>query len=113
MEMQIHKVRLFRPATNPRACQLNVNLDWNIQYTYINKKSVGYIFQARCERIPLNFQIEGEICLKSSEAPSSLSHLILHHSLEMMLKIFNITKEIPLESTDASFVPGEFNQLQI
>ncbi|MBC7119096.1 MAG: hypothetical protein H5T36_01460 [Methanobacteriaceae archaeon] len=112
MEMQIHKVGLFRPANNPKSCKLNVNLDWNIHYTYISKKSIGYIFQAKGDNIPLNFQIEGEICFKSSEIPEGLSHLILHYSLEIMLKIFNITKEIPLESQDIPTL-GEFNELQI
>jgi len=95
MEIQIQKIGLFRPGKNPKSCTLSLDMDWKIDYTYFENDSVGYTFYVESlNGIPLNFRMEGRIILEDSEKfPGNLSEVILDSGLEIMVELFNITRD--------------------
>lgn len=64
--------------------------------------------------LSLDFKVEGRVLLEDSdELPCNLSNLILDSGLEMMVGIFNITRERPVEVQNELVSIDEFkNQLK-
>jgi len=95
MEIQIQKIGLFRPGKNPKSCTLSLDMDWKIDYTHFGNDSVGYTFYVESlNGIPLNFKIEGKVVLENSEKlPENLSEVLLESGLNIMVELFNITRD--------------------
>ncbi|MDI9618455.1 hypothetical protein [Methanothermobacter sp.] len=110
MEIQIQRIGLLRPEKNPKSCTLNLDLDWKIDYTDFGNNSVGYIFYAESEGgIPLKFKIEGNIVLEDSEKlPGNLSELLLDRGLNIMVDLFNITRDRTVSVQNELFSIEEF-----
>ncbi|MDI9614930.1 hypothetical protein [Methanothermobacter sp.] len=95
MEIQIQRIGLFRPGKNPRSCTLSLDMDWKIDYTDFGNNSVGYIFYGESgSGIPLKFKLEGKIVLEDSEKlPGNLSELLIDLGLNIMVGLFNISRD--------------------
>lgn len=70
-------------------------MDWKIDYTDFGNNSVGYTFYMESERgVPLKFKVEGKVVLEDSEKlPGNLSELLLDLGLNIMVEMFNITRD--------------------
>ncbi|WP_321211100.1 hypothetical protein [Methanothermobacter sp. DP] len=110
MEIQIQRIGLFRPEKNPKSCTLSLDMDWKIDYTDFGNKSVGYIFYGESgSGIPLKFKIEGKIVLEDSEKlPGNLSELLLDRGLNIMVELFNITRDRTVSVQNELFSIDEF-----
>ena len=42
MEIYIEKVAMIRPLTNPKNCDLDLEMDWSIDYTHKDQNYIGY-----------------------------------------------------------------------
>lgn len=98
MEMYIQKIGMFRPDKNPRSCNLDLNLDWSVDYTTLDSKSTEYTFKVQnLNKFPLDFKIEGLLKYnKSEEFSEKITPLIFDQAVEIVLKMINLTKEINL-----------------
>ncbi|MCK9152534.1 hypothetical protein [Methanobacterium alcaliphilum] len=105
MEMHIQKIGMFRPDINPKSCNLDLDLDWSIDYTNLNSNCTEYIFRVQnLNKFPLNFKIEGFLSYNDSEEFSeSVSPLILNKGLKIIVKMINLTKECSLDHEESEY----------
>ncbi len=88
---------MIRPGNNPRSCDLNLNVDWTIEYNRTDEGNMGYVctLDAMGE-MPLKFAVQGflecETQIEDLEKRSDeLSPLILDKCMNTMVNIVNTT----------------------
>ncbi|EKF85606.1 hypothetical protein [Methanobacterium formicicum] len=93
----VNKIKMIRPGNNPRSCDLNLNVDWTIEYNRTDEGDMGYVctLDAMGE-MPLKFAIQGflecETQIEDLEKRSDeLSPLILDKCMNTMVNIVNAT----------------------
>lgn len=102
----VNKIKMIRPGNNPRNCDLNLNVDWTIEYNRTDEGNMGYActLDAMGE-MPLKFAVQGflecETKIEDLEKRSDeLSPLILDKCMNTMLNIVNATNNsiIPINT---------------
>ena len=93
MKIYIEKVAMIRPLTNPKNCDLDLEMDWSIDYTKIDQKNIGYNCILKSIFLDLNFKIEGILKLEDCEEVSeeTSSQFILNNSFDLLMKMFSLT----------------------
>ena len=93
MEIYIEKVAMIRPLTNPKNCDLDLEMDWSIDYTNEDQNHVGYSCILKSVFLDLNFKIEGILKLGDFEEfkEETSSQLILNNSFDILMKMFSLT----------------------
>lgn len=102
LDVCINKIKMIRPGINPKNCDLNLNVDWSIEYNITHEKNLGYVctLNARGD-MPIEFAIMGylksETKIEDLEKRSGeLSPLILDKCMNTMMNILNATKNSPI-----------------
>lgn len=94
----INKIKMMRPGNNPQSCDLNLNVDWSIEYTKTDEGNMEYLCTLDATgKMPIQFAIQGflecETQIEDLEKRSDeLSPLILDKCMNTMINIVNITK---------------------
>lgn len=93
MKIYIEKVAMIRPLTNPKNCDLDLEMDWSIDYTKIDQKNIGYNCILKSIFLDLNFKIEGILKLEDFEefSEETSSQFILNNSFDLLMKMFSLT----------------------
>ena len=93
MEVYIEKVAMIRPLTNPKNCDLDLEMDWSIDYRNIDQKNMGYNCILKSIFLDLNFKIEGLLKLGDFEefCEETSSQIILNNSFDILMKMFSLT----------------------
>jgi hypothetical protein len=96
------KIRMIRPETNLKSCNLDLNVNWAVEYNEENEKHLGYLCKLRTdEEFPIIFAAQGFVGLKSNETfekiSADLSRLILDKSMNIMVNMVNMTRDTPLD----------------
>ncbi|WP_407432740.1 pilus assembly protein [Methanobrevibacter sp.] len=93
MEIYIEKVAMIRPLTNPKNCDLDLEMDWSIDYTHKDQNYIGYNCILKSIFLDLNFKIEGILKLEDFEEfkEETSSRIILNNSFDMLMKMFSLT----------------------
>ena len=108
MEMQIEKIGLIRLKNNPRSQELNLNVDWVLEYIHKSPYKLEYIGNIKTfNPFPSNLKIEGNLNLNSPDEfeEEKVSKVIVDVCLEMLLNMINVTKEHNFElNSDGNFI---------
>lgn len=93
MKVYIEKVAMIRPLTNPKNCDLDLEMDWSIDYTKIDQKNIGYNCVLKSIFLDLNFKIEGILNLGDFEEfrEETTSQIIVNNSFDILMKMFSLT----------------------
>ncbi len=93
MKVYIEKVAMIRPLTNPKNCDLDLEMDWSIDYTKIDQKNIGYNCVLKSIFLDLNFKIEGILMLDDFEEfmEETSSQIIVNNSFDILMKMFSLT----------------------
>ncbi|NYB52103.1 MAG: pilus assembly protein [Methanobacteriaceae archaeon] len=98
VDISINKIKMIRPNTNPRSCNLNLNVDWSIEYIKSDEGNMEYVCTLKSiGEMPLQFAVQGILeCKKQVEDLEKRSHeispLILEKCMKTMMNLINITK---------------------
>lgn len=99
IKMSMTKIKIIRPEDNPKSCNLNVNMDWNIEYTDNKQNSVGYVCTLETDgKFPIKLAIQGLVKTENNvqileKNYKDLSKHILDKTTETLLNLLNITKD--------------------
>lgn len=96
MKIYMQKIELFRPNTNPKNKQLDLDIDWAVEYDDITKEQMKFdIILKSCKNFTLNFRIEGIVKLDSFEKllQDEISQKIFHQSIKVLMDMISITRE--------------------
>jgi len=103
VNLQVNKIKMVRPDKNPKSCDLDLNVNWSIDYIKIDEKTLEYVcVLTTIDELPLNFAIQGLIkCtdhkVDLEKRSNELSSLILDKGMETMISMVNATKDISVQ----------------
>ncbi len=115
----VNKIKMIRPGINPKSCDLNLSIDWSIEYNRTEEGNLGYTCTLNATgEMPIKFAVqgflEGEPQIEDLEKRSEeLSPLILDTCMNTMLNTINATKNSIITINTApevylNCVSGEF-----
>jgi hypothetical protein len=94
---------MVRPDKNPKNCDLDLNVNWRIDFIKIDEKILKYVcVLTTIDEMPLNFAIQGLIECEDHKVDlekrsDELSPLILDKGMEAMISMVNATKDISVQ----------------
>ncbi|MGN0176684.1 MAG: pilus assembly protein [Methanobrevibacter sp.] len=96
MEITVEKIAMIRESCNPKNQNLNLDIDWSVEYTNTDQNDINYdIILKSADFFNLNFKIEGLIILGDFEKFSrqDCSQIIFHHACNMLMNMISLTKQ--------------------
>ena len=96
MEIYMQKIGLIREDTNPKNTNLDLDIDWSVEYTNTDQKMINFnIILKSCGNFNLNFKVEGIVKLDLFEEfiQDELSQVIFYHAFNVLMDIISITRE--------------------
>lgn len=98
MEITVEKIAMFRESFNPTNATLNLDIDWSVEYTNTDQRSISYDIILKSEEY-LNFKLCGLIHLEELEEfiQQECSEFIFHHACTILLNLFSLTKQTHYE----------------
>lgn len=106
---------MFRPETNPKGQNLDLDLDWAIDYKNADVNHIEYTCTLKTFQLfPLNFKVEGFLQFEELEnvSKNKISQIIFDRCLEILLKMVNLTKEFCFETEFDKKIPEKSNSLK-
>jgi hypothetical protein len=103
VNVHVNKIKMVRPDENPKNCDLDLNVNWNIDFVKIDEKTLEYIcVLTTIGELPLNFAIQGLIKCEDPKVDlekrsGELSPLILDLGMETLVSMVNATKDISIQ----------------
>ena len=93
--MYIEKIAMIRPFSNPKSQNLNLDIDWSLEYSDIDQNQKRYNCILKSFDLDLNFKIEGILKLELSEKFNQeiCSKLIFNKACELLMSTFSLTRE--------------------
>ena len=99
IKISMNKIKMVRPETNPKSCNINLKVKWNIEY----KKKKENILEYTCTldgtgEIPIKLAIKGSVESENEtnnleENFEDLSQHILDNTMNTLIKMVNITRD--------------------
>ena len=96
MKIYMQKIELDRPNSNPKNKQLDLDIDWVVEYDDITQDQMTFdIVLKSCKNFTLNFKIGGIVKLDSFEklVQEEISQKIFHQSIKVLMDMISITRE--------------------
>ena len=96
MEIYMQKIGLIREDTNPKNTNLDLDIDWSVEYTNTDQKMINFnIILKSCGNFNLNFKVEGIVKLDLFEEfiQDELSQVIFYHAFNVLMDMISITRE--------------------
>ena len=87
MEIYMQKIGLIRDDINPRNSDLNLDIDWYVEYTNADQDRINFnIVLKSCENFNLNFKVEGILKLDLFEEfiQDECSQVIFYHACNVL-----------------------------
>jgi len=100
MNIGIKKLKLIRPTENPKNANLELNVDWDIEYKKISKNSFEYICNLKMEGgFQTSFVVEGIVEFEESinHISENISQSIVDKLFQILVNMINLTKEMHIE----------------
>ena len=91
---------MIRENCNPKNANLNLDVDWSVEYTDTDKKDINYnIILRSAECLNLNFKVEGLIRLGNFEEfiQHECSQIVFHHACGMLMNMISLTRQSSYE----------------
>ncbi len=92
----MQKIGLIREDTNPKNTNLDLDIDWSVEYTNTDQKMINFnIILKSCGNFNLNFKVEGIVKLDLFEEfnQEELSQVIFYHAFNVLMDMISITRE--------------------
>ena len=83
MEIYMQKIGLIRDDINPKNTNLNLDIDWFVEYTNTDQEKINFnIVLKSCGNFNLNFKVEGIIKLDLFEEfiHDEVSQMVFYHN---------------------------------
>ena len=96
MEITVEKIAMIREDYNPKNTNLNLDIDWSVEYTSTDQRDVNYNIVLRsAEYLNLNFKLEGLIRLDVFEEflQEECSQIVFHHACTMLMNMISLTRQ--------------------
>ena len=96
MEITVEKIALIRENFNPKNTNLNLDVDWSVEYTNTDQKDIRYDIVLRsAEYLNLNFKLEGLVLLGDLEefVQNDCSQIIFHHACTILMNMVSLTRQ--------------------
>lgn len=96
MEITVEKIALIRESYNPKHINLNLDVDWSVEYTHIDQKNVKYdIVLKSTELFEFKFKLAGSIEFDESEnfIHQDCSQIVFHHACNMLMNMISLSRQ--------------------
>ena len=96
MEIYMQKIGLIRDDKNPKNTNLNLDIDWFVEYTNMDQDEINFnIVLKSCGNFNLNFKVEGILKLDLHEefVQENISQEIFYHACNVLMDMISITRE--------------------
>ena len=96
MEIYVQKIAMIRQETNPRNTNLNLGIDWSVEYKNTDQSRIDFdMILKSCENFDLNFKIEGIVELDLFEyfIHDEISQIIFDRACNILMDMISITRE--------------------
>lgn len=96
MEITVEKIAMIRENYNPKNTNLNLDIDWSVEYVDTDQRDVKYDIVLRSEEyLNLNFKIGGLIRLGDLEefVQKDCSQIIFHHACSILMDMISLTRQ--------------------
>lgn len=96
MEITVEEIAMIRENYNPRNTNLNLNVDWSVEYTNTDQKDVKYdIILKSDEYLNLNFKVSGLLILEEFEefVQYECSQIVFHHACNLLMDMISLTRQ--------------------
>ena len=96
MEIYMQKIGLIRDDINPKNSNLNLDIDWSVEYTNTDQDEINFnIVLKSCGNFNLNFKVEGILKLDLFEEfiQDDVSQVIFYHACNVLMDMISITRE--------------------
>ncbi|WP_458456691.1 pilus assembly protein [Methanobrevibacter sp.] len=100
MEITVEKIAMIREDYNPKNTNLNLDVDWSVEYTDTDQRDIRYnIIIKSVEYLNLNFKLEGLIRLNDFEEfiQQDCSQIVFHHACNMLMNMISLTRQSDYE----------------
>ncbi|WP_407415008.1 pilus assembly protein [Methanobrevibacter sp.] len=96
MEITVEKIAMIRENYNPKNTNLNLDIDWSVEYTNTDQRAIKYdIILKSANYFNLNFKLAGLVKLGDFESfvQQECSQIIFHHACDLLMKMFSLTRQ--------------------
>ena len=96
MEITVERMAMIREDYNPKNTNLNLDLDWSVEYTNTDQREIHYdIVLKSVSCLNLNFKVEGLIILGIFEefVQQECSQIVFNHACTMLVNVFSLTRQ--------------------
>ena len=96
VEITVEKIAMIRENYNLKNANLNLDIDWSVEYTNTDQRDVSYNIVLRSsEYLNLNFKVEGLIRLEIFEEflQKECSQIVFHHACTMLMNMITLTRQ--------------------
>ena len=100
MEITVEKIAMIREDYNPKNTNLNLDVDWSVEYTGTDQRDIKYnIIIKSVEYLNLNFKLEGLVRLNYFEEfiQQDCSQIVFHHACNMLMNMISLTRQSDYE----------------
>ena len=96
MEIYMKKIGLIRDEKNPKNTNLNLDIDWFVEYTHTEQENINFTLVLKSyQNFNLNFKVEGILKLNLFEELNhdDASQIIFYHTCNVLMDMISITHE--------------------
>ena len=96
VEITVEKIAMIRENYNLKNANLNLDIDWSVEYINTDQRDVNYNIVLRSsEYLNLNFKVEGLIRLEIFEEflHKECSQIVFHHACTMLMNMITLTRQ--------------------
>ncbi|WP_406535357.1 hypothetical protein [Methanobrevibacter sp.] len=100
MEITVEKIAMIRENYNPTNTNLNLDVDWSVEYADTDQRDIKYnIIIRSAEYLNLNFKLEGLLRLDDFEEfiQQDCSQIVFHHACNMLMNMISLTRQSDYE----------------
>ena len=106
VEITVEKIAMIREDYNPKNMELNLDIDWSVEYSNTDQRDVNYNIVLRSsEYLNLNFTVSGLIRLDIFEEflQQECSQIVFNHACTMLMNMMTLTRQSNYELLNNDF----------
>lgn len=106
VEITVEKIAMIREDYNPKNMELNLDIDWSVEYSNTDQRDVNYNIVLRSsEYLNLNFTVSGLIRLDIFEEflQQECSQIVFNHACTMLINMMTLTRQSNYELLNNDF----------
>lgn len=106
VEITVEKIAMIRENYNLKNANLNLDIDWSVEYINTDQRDVNYNIVLRsAEYLNLNFTVSGLIRLDIFEEflQQECSQIVFNHACTMLMNMMTLTRQSNYELLNNDF----------